>query len=238
MFWWEGHGPGGLRVAFTNTSAGNLALHVGDDREAVQKRRRALEERMGIRPETLRFMEQVHSATVAQVPTPGPAQRDAPPVADALLSPDGSAPLAVMVADCVPVILAGTRSAGKPVTAAAHAGRAGLLTGILLNTVQAMRGAGAGDLSAWIGPSVCGRCYEVPEAMLADAAHLPSAASQTSWGTPALDLPAAAEAQLEALGVDTVRLSGCTMEEPDLFSHRRDAPTGRFAGLIWHPQTT
>lgn len=248
MFWWEGHGPGGLRVAFTNTSAGNLALHVGDDPGAVQKRRRALEDRMGIRPETLRFMEQVHSAIVAQVsapdqvsapaPVPALAHRDAPPVADALLSPDGSAPLAVMVADCVPVILAGTRSDGTPVTAAAHAGRTGLLAGILPNTVQAMRAAGARDLSAWIGPSVCGHCYEVPEAMLADAAHLSGAASQTSWGTPALDLPAAAEAQLGALSVDTVRLPGCTMEEPDLFSHRRDAPTGRFAGLIWHPQTT
>lgn len=242
MFWWEGHGPGGLRVAFTGTPAGNLALHVGDDPGAVRERRRSLEEHMGILPGSLRFMEQVHSATVARIPALDGAQEEgpekAPPVADALLSPDGSAPLAVMVADCVPVVLAGTRTAGAPVTAAAHAGRAGLLGGILPNTVQAMRAAGAGELTAWIGPSVCGRCYEVPEAMLADAAHLPGAASRTSWGTPALDLPAAAAAQLQGLGVDTFRLPGCTMEEPDLFSHRRDAPTGRFAGLIWHPQTT
>ncbi|MBD8044977.1 laccase domain-containing protein [Arthrobacter sp. Sa2BUA2] len=242
MFWWEGQGPGGLRVAFTDTSAGNLALHVGDDPGAVRERRRALESRMGIRPESLRFMEQVHSAIVAEVPSPvwglTPADREQPPVADALLSPDGSAPLAVMVADCVPVVLAGIRGDGVPVTAAAHAGRAGMLDGILPNTVQAMRAAGAGELSAWIGPSVCGRCYEVPETMVAAAAHLPGAASRTSWGTPALDLPAAAAAQLGDLGVDTVRLPGCTMEEPDLFSHRRDAPTGRFAGLIWLPQTT
>ncbi|WP_312178667.1 polyphenol oxidase family protein [Arthrobacter sp.] len=239
MFWWEGHGPGDLRVAFTDTSAGNLALHVGDDAGAVQRRRRALEEHMGVQPGALQFMEQVHSPTVAQVPA---AARDrdaeaAPPVADALVSSDGSVPLAVMVADCLPVLLAGTSTGGTPVTAAAHAGRRGLLDGILPNTVQAMRDAGARSLAAWIGPSVCGRCYEVPEAMLADAAHLPGAASQTSWGTPALDLPGAAALQLSALGVSVIRLPGCTMEEPALFSHRRDAPTGRFAGLIWHRQT-
>ncbi|MBD7993768.1 laccase domain-containing protein [Arthrobacter sp. Sa2CUA1] len=238
MFWWEGHGPGGLRVAFTDTSAGNLALHVGDDPAAVHARRRALEDHMGIRPDSLRFMEQVHSAVVAPVSASGAAQPDVPPVADALLSTDGSTPLAVMVADCVPVILAGTGRDGAPVTAAAHAGRAGLLAGILPNTVRAMRAAGAAELSAWIGPSVCGRCYEVPEAMLADAAHLPGAVSRTSWGTPALDLPAAAQAQLGDLGVAAMRLPGCTMEESDLFSHRRDAPTGRFAGLIWQPPAT
>ena len=235
MFWWEGRGPGDLRVAFTDTSAGNLALHVGDDAGAVLRRRRTLENHMGIGSGTLQFMEQVHSATVAPVPEAahGPAAEAAPPVADALLSSDGSVPLAVMVADCIPVLLAGVHADGTPVTAAAHAGRRGLLDGILPNTVQAMRRAGAGALTAWIGPCVCGRCYEVPEVMLAEAAHLPGAASRTSWGTPALDLPGAADAQLSALGVSTLRLPGCTMEEPELFSHRRDAPTGRFAGLIW-----
>lgn len=231
MLWWEGPGPEGLRIAFTDRSAGNLALHVGDDPEAVHTRRRALQAHLGLGPQPLQFMEQVHSATVAAV-TPGTGE-EAVPVADALISAGALVPLAVMVADCVPVLLAGTGPGGEPVAAAAHAGRAGLLSGILPNTVEAMHDAGAVSLRAWIGPSVCGRCYEVPESMLADAAHLPGARSQTSWGTPALDLPAAAEGQLTALGVETVRIPGCTLEEPALFSHRRDAPTGRFAGLIW-----
>jgi len=226
MFWWEGQGPGGLRVAFTDTSAGNLALHVGDDPAAVWSNRNALEEQMGIASGSLRFMEQIHSADVAV------AGGQDVPVADALLSPDGSVPLAVMVADCLPVLFAGTRPGGV-VTAAAHAGRRGLLDGILLNTVAALRSAGARDLMGWVGPGVCGRCYEVPEAMLADAQHLPGAESRTRWGTPALDLPAAALHQLKSLGVSAVQVPGCTMEEPALFSHRRDAPTGRFAGLVW-----
>ncbi|MER2135345.1 MAG: polyphenol oxidase family protein [Arthrobacter sp.] len=233
MFWWEGQGPDGLRIAFTDTSAGNLALHVGDDSAAVRGRRSALEQRMGVEPGSLRFMEQVHSAEVVPV-APGPAAGEVP-VADALLSADGSAPLAVMVADCLPVIFAGTGPRGV-VTAAAHAGRRGLLDGILPNTVAAMRTQGAAAIRAWIGPGVCGRCYEVPAEMLADASHLPAAASQTSWGTPALDLPAAALAQLEELNISVQVVPGCTMEEPELFSHRRDAPTGRFAGLVWQPR--
>ncbi len=232
MFWWEGQGPEGLRIAFTDTSAGNLALHVGDDSAAVRSRRSALEARMGTAPASLRFMEQVHSAEVAVV-VPGPAEEV--PVADALLSTDGSAPLAVMVADCLPVLFAGSGPHGV-VTAAAHAGRRGLLDGILPNTVAAMRSAGAVRIQAWIGPGVCGRCYEVPAEMIAEASHLPGAASQTSWGTPALDLPAAANLQLQGLNVSVETISGCTMEEPELFSHRRDAPTGRFAGLIWQPR--
>lgn len=230
MFWWEGQGPAGLRVAFTDTSAGNLALHVGDDPAEVRLRRSVLEERMGVQAGSLRFMEQVHSADVALVH--GLPEAGEVPVADALVSTDGSAPLAVMVADCLPVILAGT-SADGAVTAAAHAGRRGLLDGILANTAAALRDAGAAEIHAWIGPAVCGKCYEVPEEMLAQADHLPGATSKTSWGTPALDLPGAARRQLLSLGVSVEMVPGCTMEEPQLFSHRRDAPTGRFAGLIW-----
>ena len=238
MFWWQTQAGDGLTVAFTNTEAGNLALHVGDDPAMVLQRRRALEQRMGVPGGSLHFMNQVHSAAVARVSESGPAGTTAVPTADALtadamVSPDGSAPLAVMVADCVPVVLAGRNSAGV-VTAVAHAGRRGLLDGILANTVQEMRAAGASSLRAWIGPSVCGECYEVPAAMQREAAELmPELRSTTRWGTPALDLPAGARTQLEALGVDVVRLPGCTLESGDLYSHRRSSSAGRFAGLIW-----
>ena len=246
MFWWQAQAGDGLRAAFTNTAAGNLALHVGDDPAAVLQRRRALEQRMQVPAASLRFMNQVHSAEVVSVTAAtepegagkaGFGGSNAPgsdtPTADALVSPDGSAPLAVMVADCVPVVLAGHNGTGV-VTAVAHAGRRGLLDGILTNTVREMRGAGATGLRAWIGPSVCGQCYEVPGTMLEEsAAILPVLRSRTRWGTPALDLPAGAEAQLVSLGVDVVRVPGCTLESEDLYSHRRSSASGRFAGLIW-----
>ncbi|MBP3036845.1 laccase domain-containing protein [Arthrobacter sp. zg-ZUI100] len=236
MFWWQTQAGDGLMVAFTNTTAGNLALHVGDHPGQVLLRRAALEKRMQVPAGSLRFMNQVHSADVATVDTAdglGPGSPSAVPTADALVSADGSSPLAVMVADCVPVLLAG-RGPGGVVTAAAHAGRRGLLDGVLANTVATMRSAGATGLRAWIGPAVCGACYEVPEAMLADAkARLPVLASRTRWDTPALDLPAGAEAELTALDVQVIRLPGCTLESDDLYSHRRSNAAGRFAGVIW-----
>ena len=238
MFWWQTQAGDGLTVAFTNTEAGNLALHVGDDPAMVLQRRRALEQRMGVPGGSLHFMNQVHSAVVASVSGAAPAEKTAAQTADtltadAMVSPDGAAPLAVMVADCVPVVLAGRNSAGV-VTAVAHAGRRGLLDGILANTVQEMRASGALSLRAWIGPSVCGECYEVPAAMQSEAVDaMPVLRSRTRWGTPALDLPAGAEAQLAALGVDVVRVGGCTLESDDLYSHRRSSGSGRFAGLIW-----
>lgn len=236
MFWWQTQAGDGLMVAFTNTTAGNLALHVGDDPGQVLLRRAALEKRMQVPAGSLRFMNQVHSADVATVDPAdgeGALSPSAAPTADALVSADGSSPLAVMVADCVPVLLAGSGPTGI-VTAAAHAGRRGLLDGVLANTVATMRSAGATGLRAWIGPAVCGACYEVPEAMLDDAkARLPVLASRTRWGTPALDLPAGAEAELTALDVQVTRLPGCTLESDDLYSHRRSSAAGRFAGVIW-----
>lgn len=233
MFWWQTQAGDGLQVAFTNTEAGNLALHVGDNPTHVLERRAALEHGMGVPNGSLRFMNQVHSADVALADV-GAAGILPAPTADALVSPDGTAPLAVMVADCVPVVLAGRRSGGGVVTAAAHAGRRGLLDGILPNTVERMRAAGAEDLRAWIGPAVCGHCYEVPETMAEEAAAvMPALRSRTRGGTPALDLPAGAAGQLAGLGVDVVRVPGCTLESDALYSHRRSSSAGRFAGLIW-----
>ena len=230
MFWWHRQVDKDLWVGFTDVSAGNLALHVGDNREDVLRRRAALEAALGVTPGSLRFMNQVHSATVVDAPEAGAEA----PTADGLVSPDGTAPLAVMVADCVPVLLAGRKPSGTPVTAAVHAGRRGLLDGILPAAVERMRAAGGQDIRAWIGPCVCGLCYEVPAEMAAAAAAvLPASAAQTRAGTPALDLPAGAEEQLRAAGIDVERIDGCTLENGELFSHRRDPATGRLAGVIW-----
>ena len=114
--------------------------------------------------------------------------------------------------------------------------------------VNAMSGLGARPdrIEMQLGPAICGRCYEVPEAMRAEVdAALPGSASTTAAGTPGLDLRAGLVAQARALEVVAVTVSPrCTFEDRNLFSHRRDAPTGRQAGLIWsvnpgvsHPQS-
>lgn len=153
------------------------------------------------------------------------------PEADGLVATDPAAVLLVRVADCVPVLLA---DAEAGVIGVAHAGRPGMLVGVAPATVAAMRRLGAEQITAWLGPHVCGACYEVPAAMQeAAVAQVPQSLATTSWGTPALDIGAGVRAQLEAVDVAVVDVATCTRESPDLYSYRRDgAGAGRFAGLI------
>ncbi|HEY1157572.1 MAG TPA: polyphenol oxidase family protein [Arthrobacter sp.] len=226
MFHWRADILPGVSAAFTDTGAGNLALHVGDDPAAVQERRSRLEQSIGVGPRALRFMNQVHGANVAVMDTGSPS-----PEADAMVS--RGLPLAVMVADCIPVLLAGTAADG-PVLAAVHAGRPGVASGVLPAAVETMASLGSSGIRAWLGPSICGACYEVPAALREDVAErVPAAWSSTSWGTPALDLPAGARSQLEAAGVQVEYSGVCTLETDSLYSYRRDRNTGRFAGLVW-----
>ncbi len=242
-FHWDEEVRPGLRVAFTSSSAGNLALHVGDDAAGVQGNRARLAASMGIGTGTLRFMSQTHSDRVMVLPG-GVPDDDAPagraPDADGLISPDGHDPLAVLVADCVPVVLADAAigEGGSGATAVVHAGRAGVLNGIVGHAVELLRARGATDLTAWVGPAVCGSCYEVPgEMMRGLAALVPEAASRTRTGAPALDLPAAVRTQLGHGGVGVAPVpdaaAWCTLENPALYSHRRAPGAGRIAGLVW-----
>jgi YfiH family protein len=139
--------------------------------------------------------------------------------------------LLVRAADCVPILLADP-TAG--VLGAAHAGRAGVAAGVVPATVAAMRELGATDVTAWIGPHVCGACYEVPADLQDEvSAAVPATRATTSWGTPSLDLGAGVRAQLAADGVRVLDVSACTRESVDLYSYRRDgAGSGRLAGLI------
>ncbi|MDP9889760.1 polyphenol oxidase family protein [Pseudarthrobacter enclensis] len=226
MFHWRADILPGVSAAFTDEGAGNLALHVGDDPAAVQERRIRLEQSIGLEPQALRFMNQVHGTTVALMDAQSPV-----PVADAMVS--RGLPLAVMVADCIPVLLAGESGSG-PVLAAVHAGRPGVANGVLPAAVDSMKALGASRIRAWMGPSICGSCYEVPAALRDEVSALvPATRSTTSWGTPALDLPAGARSQLEAAGVDVEYSGACTLETETLYSYRRDRNTGRFAGLVW-----
>ncbi|RNL64996.1 peptidoglycan editing factor PgeF [Nocardioides marmoriginsengisoli] len=180
-------------------------------------------------------MRQVHGTVVDLV-----EDRRSPglPEADAMVTARPGVVLLVRAADCVPVVLADPE---HQVIAVAHAGRRGMVDGIAAATVSRMRDSGASSIRAWIGPSICGACYEVPAAMQAEVGALvPAAVSTTSWGTPALDIGAGVRAQLEAAGVTVVDVATCTRESADLYSYRRDgAAAGRHAGLIrLHPKGT
>ena len=180
----------------------------------------------------LAVVRQVHGADVIVVDDDTDLAELATRSADALVTARAGVGLAVRVADCVPVLLA---DPGAGVVAAAHAGRVGLAGGVLQAAVAAMRAAGAATVTAWIGPHICGGCYEVPEVM-ADAveAGVPGSRSTTRWGTAGLDLGAGARGVLERLGVTVLDVGGCTLQAPDLHSHRRDAAaSGRQAGIIW-----
>jgi YfiH family protein len=201
----------------------NLALE-GEDDAASTARNIALLLQDFAPGATLADMEQVHGATV--LVAGGPRGR-----CDALVSDRSDVVLMVRVADCVPVLLADT---GTGVVGAAHAGRNGVATGVVEACVRAMRELGAEQVEAWVGPHVCGACYEVPAQLQHDVAAIePATRSTTSWGTPALDLGAGVAAQLGRLGVEVHDVSRCTLESPDLYSHRRDGTSaGRFAGVI------
>ncbi|HEY6933461.1 MAG TPA: polyphenol oxidase family protein [Marmoricola sp.] len=175
------------------------------------------------------LMRQVHGNHVDVVEER--ADSTAVPEADAMVTARPDVVLLVRAADCVPVVLADP-DAG--VVGVAHAGRRGVATGVVREAVARMRALGAGRVTGWVGPHVCGACYEVPAAMQAEVGELvPEAVATTSWGTPALDLGAGVRAQLAAAGVEVVDASRCTRESVDLYSHRRDgAGAGRHAGLV------
>lgn len=204
----------------------NLAAHVGDEPSAVQTNRAALGAALDLPRERLVVMTQVHGDQVLVLDRPWTR----PPPGDAVVTTATGLALVVLVADCVPVLLADRRAG---VIAAVHAGRPGMIAGIVTRTVATMRGLGARGIDAVVGPSVCARCYEVPAAMREQAAVVAPVSAGVSWqGTPAIDVAAGVVHQLRECEVDVTWLPGCTRESPDLFSYRAHRQTGRFAGVV------
>src|SRR4051794_961076 len=234
----EDLGPPGTRARFAVTdrwggvSASpynelDLARHVADDPSAVATNRARLAAALGV--ERIAWMDQVHGRDVVVV------GRDAEvPTADALVTRERGVALAVLVADCTPV-LAADPTAG--VVGVAHAGRKGLALDVAGAMVDAMRELGAADIPARVGPSICPGCYPVPLELREEvAAVAPAARSTARDGSPALDIVAGVAAQLTERGVVVTRYEGCPAEDPSLYSYRRDAGrTGRYAGLAWLP---
>lgn len=214
-----------VEVAFTDVS-----LDLGDA-APEEVRHDALARFSGVAEARPVLMHQVHGADVRLVDVPPRAS--ATPTCDALVTSRPGVALLARAADCVPVLLADPVSGW---VAAAHAGRHGLASGVVPATVATLREQGADPCVAWIGPHVCGACYEVPPELQEEVAGLvPEARSTTSWGTPALDLGAGVRAQVTAAGITDVRqVDACTREDGTWPSYRRDgAAATRFAGAIW-----
>ncbi|HLR28135.1 MAG TPA: polyphenol oxidase family protein [Ruania sp.] len=223
------------RGLFTTRSGGlsegeysslNLGAGVGDEPEAVARNRGVLARKVDA---PVGFMRQVHGTEVhhwdaQSVPTLGEE-----PVADVLLTDAPGAAVGVLVADCVPVLLAGPGG-----VAAVHAGRRGLLAGVVESAVTQLAGAGVAVTHAAIGPCICAGCYEVPQPLQTQACSaVPELRATTTWGTPSLDLAAGVRARLQAAGVRQIDQAGvCTREDERFFSYRRqDGICGRTAGV-------
>jgi YfiH family protein len=229
------HGAAGVvDVAFTDRHGGvsappydslDLSISATDRADEVAANLTRLTAAFGV--ERFQMMRQVHGAEVVVVDPDDVT----PPRCDALVTATPGVALCVRVGDCVPVVLADVEHG---VVAVAHAGRDGVAGGVVPETVRRMHALGATRITGWVGPHVCGGCYEVPDAMRAEvAAVAPTAYAVTTWGTPSLDLGAAVRTQLHEAGVECRDLSRCTRESPDLYSHRRDgASAGRFGGLV------
>lgn len=216
----DGQGGGGL----------NLGTHVGDAPEAVARNRARLG---ALLPGQPAWLTQVHGTKVVDA-----VRAQQAPEADASIATEPGVVCVIMTADCMPVLLADID--GK-VVGAAHAGWRGLAAGVLEATVDAMRAAGAGELTAWLGPGIGPANFEVgsdvPAAFSrmgadANAAFLPVAGKSGKWLG---DLPQLARLALTRAGVKAVHGGhDCTVADATRFySFRRDRVTGRMASLIW-----
>jgi hypothetical protein len=236
VFSWRAQ-TGRVTWAFTDRHGGvssapfdslNLGGHVGDDAADVESNRAAVATSLGLPRDRLLFMRQCHGREVAVVDGPWDGQEA--PAVDGLVTATSGVALAALVADCTPVLLADGEAG---VVAAVHAGRPGLLAGVVPAAIERMRDLGAREIQAVVGPSVCGRCYEVPEELREAAAQVAPASVAVSWsGTPAIDVAAGVVSQLRANDVAVQWVPGCAREDSSLFSYRRDGLTGRFAGIV------
>jgi YfiH family protein len=212
-------------VLFTDRGDGDLGRTTDRPSEQSVANREALRTRHGLR--CIRAAHQVHGAAVVTVGG-GEGYRVGPATADVVVTSARDTAVAVHVADCLPIAIAGDGG-----VAIVHAGWRGLAAGVIATGVAALADLGVrrGGLEAAIGPGAGGCCYETgPEVHVAFAAYGASSGRR-------LDLAAIAAAQLREAGVTAISDVGvCTLCAPAglLFSHRRDGPdTGRQAGIAW-----
>lgn len=226
------YGAGISRPPF---DAFNLGARCGDDATAVEANRTELATRFGL-PSLPRWLQQVHGTGVVHFDESATAlSQGDEPQADAAVTSMPGLVLAILTADCLPVVFAADD--GSEV-AAAHAGWRGLAAGVLDATVAAMR-TSPDRLLAWLGPAAGPQAYEVGEevfdALVGADADAATAFAATRPGHWKVDLYALARRRLAAAGVERVHGGGlCTISDPQRFySHRRDQRSGRMATLAW-----
>ncbi len=217
----------------------NLGARCGDDPAAVRSNRERLATAVGAMP---KWLQQVHGTRVHKVVAAAPhvdACLAEEPRADASVTNIPGVVLAVLTADCLPVVFADARG---EVVAAAHAGWRGLADGVLERTVEAMRALASSeaDVCAWLGPSIGPDAFEVGNEVRERFCDLdPHAARAFAGGERQgkwlADLPALARLRLAGIGVHRVAAADrCTVRDTaDFYSYRRDGRCGRMATLVW-----
>ena len=199
----------------------NLATHVDDISEDVLKNRAELESHIGL---PIQFLDQVHGNQVASI-----EKICEPPIADAAFTRVKGIALAVMVADCVPILFTSDEVVGV-----AHVGRRGLVNGVIAQAAAVLKSISPTNLAAHVGPHICPSCYEIsPDLANEISQKFPEFIAQSRWGTPSIDMRSSIIRQLQIEEIETNDLSHCTYEDENLFSYRRDQKTGRNAGIVW-----
>lgn len=228
--------PAQVRALVTSRNGGvsrapyhslNLGTHVGDDPQHVMENRRLLGTHLPAEP---KWLIQVHGTHVVDAGT-----LTRPVEADAAYARSANTVCAIMMADCLPVLIADREGA---VVAVAHAGWRGLAAGVIENTVRAT-GLPPARLLAWLGPAIGPAAFEVGpdvrDAFIREDAAATDAFAAHRTGKWLADLYNLARLRLRRAGVTSIHGGDlCTWSDPQrFFSHRRDRITGRMAALIW-----
>lgn len=208
----------------------NLGAHCGDDPAAVAANRKSLESLLAL-PSAPRWLRQVHGTAVASFDAEASVD---PPNADASLTRTPGTVLAVLTADCLPLLVCADD--GSEI-AAIHAGWRGLAAGVIERCIENLHAPRA-KLLVWLGPAIGAASYEVGaevrDAFLAIDARHADAFMSTRPGHWHCDLYALARRRLAALGIVSVHGGGFdTFADARFYSYRRASRTGRFASLIW-----
>lgn len=210
-------------------SQANIAQHVGDDSDAVSRNLGELAGLVQIQGRSLALMQPTHGNSIGRVVHPGVV-----PGVDSLVSDQFGLGLVAMGADCVPLILYGSRGNEKPIIGAVHCGWKGLVAGVVTATITELRLQGASEIQSVVGPAICGSCYSVShDRRELVRASLPVDVSVAALGVSGgIDVRAAVLSQLARENISSIVVGGCTFENPEtLFSYRKSRKTGR-QGII------
>jgi YfiH family protein len=198
------------RLLFTGKAFGTFDLQNGDQSKASLQKALSLS--------NIFYMKQVHGNTVQTISN----ESSNLPEVDALVTNQKSIALAVQIADCLPLLLQ-----SDVAVAAVHVGRKGLLNGVAVAAVAALKQFGATKITGVVGPHICGNCYEVDQSMFDEITKLHPATKSNGRN---LNLFAGLAAQIS--DIPLVNLNICTLENPDYFSFRRGGESGRQVGVI------